>query len=137
MMQNTRGEEVVAGFERRIAELNLELVRLSGIRVEGKTKAKIFNDLEGSLRTVTRELGDVIAAKQLQMALNSQEVIVEAGKIVQALPQNLKNFGTRLTPIRMGNGTEVKVLTAYYARACDEKKTGEGAFSCTDSGGSV
>jgi ferredoxin-thioredoxin reductase catalytic subunit len=126
-MNNTpNSEAIIAGFERRIQELKGEILAISN-ETFLKPSAESFENLELTLQNLTRELCDLVAAKRLQLALMSDDVCEEAARLIKALPQKMKNFGQRLTPVRMSNGTRVLVLTSYCARPCHEKKSEESA----------
>jgi hypothetical protein len=114
-------EAIISKLDLRIEEVNSALVSIS----LPKPNAKGFYDLEVALRTLTRELCDLLAAKRLQIAINSEEVIGESIAMIKAIPQKMKNYGLRLTPVRMSNGTKIELLVPYYARPCQEKKLAE------------
>lgn len=118
MKDQITSDAIIAGFERRIEEINIAIANM----VLPKPNAESFYNLEVTLQRLTRELCDLMAAKQLQLALNTEEVLEESARMMKALPQKMKNYGSRLTPVRMTNGTKVEVLTSYFARACHEKK---------------
>ena len=111
-------EAIVARFDQRIDEINIEIAKIS----LPKPNAETYYNLEVTMQTLTRELCDLMMAKQLQLALNNKEVLDESAQMIKTLPQKVKNYGCRLTPVRMTNGTKVEVLTSYFARPCHEKK---------------
>jgi ferredoxin-thioredoxin reductase catalytic subunit len=111
-------EAIVARFDQRIDEINIEIANIS----LPKPNAETYYNLEVTMQTLTRELCDLMMAKQLQLALNNKEVLDESAQMINTLPQKVKNYGCRLTPVRMSNGTKVEVLTSYFARPCHEKK---------------
>jgi ferredoxin-thioredoxin reductase catalytic subunit len=117
-------EEIVAGFEHKIQKLNDEISKISNGELLNPTSGG-FDNLELTMQGLTRELCDLIAAKQLQVALDKDEVRNESAQLIKAFPQKMKNYGSRLTPVRMSNGTKVEVLTPYFARPCHEKKIEE------------
>lgn len=114
-------EAIITKLDQRIEEINNALASI-GLP---KPSAKSFYDLEVTLRTLTRELCDLMAAKRLQIAINSEEIISESTAMIKALPQKIKNYGLRLTPVRMSNGSKIDLLVPYYARPCQEKKMAE------------
>lgn len=111
-------ETIVAGFDKRIDEIKVEIANIS----LPKPNAENFYNLEVSVQTLTRELCDLMMAKQLQLALHAKELVDDSFQIIKTLPHKVKNYGCRLTPVRMTNGTKVEVLTSYFARPCHEKK---------------
>jgi len=112
-------EEIVAKFDQRIQDIITEITNLK----LNNPNAISFENLERRLQTLTRELCDLMAAKQLQIALCSELTIEESSKIIKGLPHKMKNYGSRLSPVRMSNGTKVEVLSPYFARPCKEKKS--------------
>jgi hypothetical protein len=120
MKKVTNSAAILCGFERRIQELQLEISRISsGDTINGNSEG--LHALEAVLQKLTGELCDLLAAKKLQEELDSDTVILESGLIIKALPNKYKNFGSRLTPVRMSNSTKVELLTPYFARPCHEK----------------
>jgi hypothetical protein len=126
--------EMIAGFEQRIQELNVELSRVSNGTLE-KPNAASFEAMQDSVQALTRELCDVIEAKRLQMAINTEEVGTASGQLSKSFPQKIKSYGSRLTPVRMSNGTQIDVLVPYYARPCNQKKTWDWIFPRIDVAG--
>src|SRR3990172_3836271 len=130
MKKTTNSAVIIGGFERRIQDLIVDILKLSNSSVL-QTNAEELEELESSLQRLTRELNDLIAAKKLQEALCSEELIQAATKLIKGLRQKIKNYGFRLTPVRMSNGTKVEVLVPYFARPCHEKngkKRGTGYY---------
>lgn len=84
---------------------------------------KALEDLELNLRRLTTKQSDLIAAKLLQKSLLSAESKDEAKKILDCVPHKMKNYGPRIVKISMGGGTTVKLVSSYYARPCNEKKS--------------
>jgi ferredoxin-thioredoxin reductase catalytic subunit len=123
MSEEITSEAIITKLDQRIEEINSALASIS----LPKPSAKSFYDLEVTLRTLTRELCDVMAAKRLQIAINSEDIISESTAMIKALPQKIKNYGLRLTPVRMSNGSKIDLLVPYYARPCQEKKMAEEA----------
>jgi hypothetical protein len=121
MSKEISSEAIIARLDQQIEELSSALASIS----LPKPSAKSFYDLEVTLRSLTRELCDLIAAKSLQMAIISDEVVNSSSSLIKALPQKTKNYGLRLTPVRMSNGTKIELLVPYYARPCQEKKIAE------------
>ncbi len=121
MSEEITSEAIITKLDQRIEEINNALASI-GLP---KPSAKSFYDLEVTLRTLTRELCDLMAAKRLQIAINSEEIISESTAMIKALPQKIKNYGLRLTPVRMSNGSKIDLLVPYYARPCQEKKMAE------------
>ena len=110
MKTDTKIEEILAGFDKRIEAISAEIANISLPNPNGQT----YFDLEKTMRSLTHELCDLMMAKQLQLALSNQEVIDEAEQMTKTFPQKIKNYGCRLTPVRMSNGTKVEVLSPYF-----------------------
>jgi len=111
-------EEIIAQFDQRIQDINTEIANLK----LNNANAISFENMEQRLQMLTRELCDLTAAKQLQIALCSQSTVEESSKIIKGISHKMKNYGSRLSPVRMSNGTRVEVLSPYFARPCKEKK---------------
>jgi hypothetical protein len=120
MKKETNSALILCGFDRRIQELQAEIAKIMGNGAI-KNGAEGLDELESTLQGLNGELIDLLAAKKLQEALDSEFTGDQVLKIIQALPCKFKNFGMRLTPVRMSNGTTVYVLTPYFARPCLEK----------------
>ena len=121
MSKEITSETIIARLDQQIEEINSAL---ASIRLANPS-AKSFYDLEVTLRRLTHELCDLMAAKSLQIAIMSDEIISGSTALIKALPQKMKNYGLRLTPVRMSNGNKIELLVPYYARPCQEKKIAE------------
>ena len=113
----------IAKFDEEIQAIENKLLELKNGSLTIST-GKGFESLELQLQNLTRKYCDLIAAKQLQLILYHDEVRESAKQLIKAIPQKMKNYGNRLTPVVMGNGTKVEMLSSYFARPC-EKKTNE------------
>jgi len=122
-MEKNNIKDQMAKLDQEIQAVENKLLELKNGSLAIST-GKSFESLELQLQTCTRKYCDLIAAKQLQLSLFQDEVRESANQLIKAIPQKMKNYGTRLTPVVMANGTKVEMLTSYFARPC-EKKTNE------------
>ena len=109
MKKETNSAMILCGFDRRIQELQAEIAKIMGNGAI-KNGAEGLHELESTIQRLNGELIDLLAAKMLQETLDSESTREQVLKIIQALPSKFKNFGLRLTPVRMSNGTTVLVL---------------------------
>ena len=73
-------ETIVAGFDQMIEEINIEIANIS----LPKPNAETYYNLEITMQTLTRELCDLMMAKQLQLALNNKEVLDESSQMARS-----------------------------------------------------
>jgi hypothetical protein len=77
---------------------------------------------EQSLHSQTRELADLIAAKQVQKTMDADAFKEDIRQFAQLQPGRLKNLGYRPVNVRFIGGTVITLRVIYYARRCDEKR---------------
>jgi hypothetical protein len=77
---------------------------------------------EQSLHSQTRELADLIAAKQVQKAMDADAFKEDIRQFAKLQPGRLKNIGYRPVNVRFIGGTVITLRVIYYARRCDEKR---------------
>ena len=127
MSKTLSSEAVIAGLDLRIKELSQrisEMASSSGYPRNGKE----LKEIETTAQAATRELADLISAKRLQQALDSQELNEAVAETAKGFPQKFKNYGKRVVRVRMSGGTEFELFASYHARACYEKNHKGGFF---------
>ena len=72
--------------------------------------------LEKTLLKQTHELCGQIVEKQIQHAIDSEEVRQAQGQILQAMPYKMKDKGKETVRVRTSCGFEVSVRVSYFTR---------------------
>lgn len=104
------------------SQLNQALNELDEIR---NTRQSITdpNSLEAAERAIleaTDKIAALMTALKIQQAIDSDELREKADELVQAMPEKLKNQGTRPVSIRTSRGAAITVAAPYFSR---KKKT--------------
>lgn len=110
---------VISHLEQMIRGVNKEILDISDTGSFEHNAEGLYN-FESRLRELSHRLSDLIAAKKLQQVLSSADFAKAGNALAKSMPQKFKNYGSRLTRIRMSNGTEVEVLAPYFARPCEK-----------------
>jgi hypothetical protein len=112
----------IASLERGIQETGKKIGDIASGMANITCPQELF-DLESTLRGLAHQQSDLIAASLLQKALAKAESSEETKKLINSIPYKMKNYGQRMVKVRMAGGTEIELVTSYYARACKEKKS--------------
>ena len=121
MSKDSGSTAIVSDIEARIQILVEELDKRL-YADEAPMSAEALQALEQSLHCQTRELADLIAAAQVQEALDSDALKEEARQFAGLQPGKLKNQGYRSVNVRFIGGTVITLKVTYYARSCDTKR---------------
>ena len=100
------------------SQLNQALNELDEIR---NTRQSITdpNSLEAAERAIlkaTDKIAALMTALKIQQAIDSDELREKADELVQAMPEKLKNQGTRPVSIRTSRGAAITVAAPYFSR---------------------
>lgn len=72
--------------------------------------------VERSILRATDKIAALMTGLKIQQAVDSDELREKSDKLVQAMPEKLKNQGRRLVSIQTSRGAAVKVAAPYFSR---------------------
>ena len=109
---------VVEGHISVIEKQIKEAMKALELLIERNASVKDASGLESIEREIigaTDQLAGLIVAQKIQQSIDSAELKDESGKVINSLPQKMKNQGPREVEIQPSRGGPVKVMASYFS----------------------
>lgn len=109
--------EIEAQIQETLNEIQQTTQKLYSLSTPGE-----FEAFEKTIGELTDRLAGLMTGLQLQRAIASEKVAVEAAALMGALGKKFKNQGQRQVEVKLARGGSVRVWVSYYTLKKAEKK---------------